>query len=359
MPIGWVLERAKEIVGWFANVPLHYVLNGELVRTMTPRSWVVDEDVRTFAVLLADTFLRQQNVDLFLSTSGNKHGSAGLAAVGARQIPQQIAPECAFWVTGYRGFAASYLQLKNILRANALAHAAGAAVWLLDTFRPSLPHINTVRRNREFGEEFDNFWCELRRVREHILLGRRDRAALDWHFGGALRSGRGWLFTYHDKGRMTAYSLFLRSDHSVVGLRRMILADFQQIEEDENALAAMLRAAADESRQQGIHCVQILSSRLEASAVVQRLSPHKRVKPSASMSYLYAASGALGSQLNHQNYWDISIFDGDSSLYPAETEGSIIAPNVLQCPATQAAQSSARNAGQNWGSLLPSGGVDE
>jgi hypothetical protein len=60
MPIGWVLERAKEIVGWFANVPLHYVLNGELVRTMTPRSWVVDEDVRTFAVLLADTFLRQQ-----------------------------------------------------------------------------------------------------------------------------------------------------------------------------------------------------------------------------------------------------------------------------------------------------------
>jgi hypothetical protein len=321
MPIGWVLESAAELVGWFGNVPLYYELNGDLVRTVTPRSWVVDERFRGFALLLAEAFLHQQNVDLFVSTTGNKDGSAGLAALGAKPIPQEIKPEAAFWVTGYRGFATCYLQLKGISEGRgALAQAAAMGVWLTDAFRPSLPQSRMVRRAIEFGADFDDFWRELRRIRGHTLLGRRDRAALDWHFGTLLRDGRAWLFTCQEKARMNSYAVFLRSDHTIVGLRRMILADFQELEGDERALGAMLKGAADESRRQGIHCIQILSSRLEASAVVQELSPHKRATSPGTMPYLYLASSALEPQLRHSDHWDITLFDGDSSLSPPEIE---------------------------------------
>jgi hypothetical protein len=320
MPIGWVLD-AGELVGWFANVPLHYEFNGDVVRTATPRSWVVDEGFRAFAVWLADAFVHQQNIDLLVSTTGNNSGSAGLVAVGAKPIPQQIKPEAAFWVTGYRGFAASYLKLKGISRSSAaLALAAATCVYLVDAFRPSLSHIRTMRRGSEFGPDFDDFWRELRRIRGHMLLGRRDRAALDWHFGTALRDGRAWLFTRCEKRHMTSYAVFLRYDHTVLGLRRMILADFQQLEEDESALGAMLKSAYDESRRQGIHCIQILGSRLEASEPVQKLSPHKRPIPPESLPYLYLASGALEPQLRDGDCWDITVFDGDSSLCPTEIE---------------------------------------
>ncbi len=321
MPIGWVLEDAGEVVGWFANVALHYEFNGDVVRTVTPRCWVVDERFRGFAMLLAEAFLHQQNIDLSVSTTGNEYSSTGLAALGAKPIPQQIKPETAFWVTAYRGFATSYLRWKGISKdRGALAQVLATGVWLMDTFRPSLRHAPMVRQGREFAADFDNFWQELRRIRCHVLLGRRDRAALDWHFGTALRDGRAWLLSCWEKERMTSYAVFLRSDQTALGLRRMILADFQQLEGDEKSLGAMLEAACDEGRRQGIHCVQILGSRLEASELVQALSPHKKAMSPGSLPYLYLATSALEQQLRDGDRWDITFFDGDSSLCPIETE---------------------------------------
>src|ERR1700756_138839 len=48
-PIGWVLDYQGEIVGWFANISLHYALSGDLLRVATPRCWAVDEKFRAHA----------------------------------------------------------------------------------------------------------------------------------------------------------------------------------------------------------------------------------------------------------------------------------------------------------------------
>jgi len=100
----------------------------------------------------------------------------------------------------------------------------------------------------------------------------------------------------------------------------MILADFRQLERDESLLGAMLECACDESRRQGIHCIEILGSCLEASDCVQKLGPHKRAVSPESLPYLYFASSALEPQLSDSEPWDITFFDGDTSLSPVEIE---------------------------------------
>jgi hypothetical protein len=98
--------------------------------------------------------------------------------------------------------------------------------------------------------------------------------------------------------------------------KRRIAADFQQLEKDKSGLGAMLKSAYDEGRRQGIHCIQIFGSRLEASEAVQKLSPHKPPMPPGSLPYLYLANGALEPQLRDGDCWDITVFDGDSTCAP-------------------------------------------
>jgi hypothetical protein len=316
IPIGWVLESGGEIVGWFGNIRLHYEISGELVRTASPRSWVVDEPFRSYATLLAEAFFNQKYVDLILSILGrNEKSNAAFASVGGTAVPQQIQPEAAFWVTDCPGVADAYLRFKRLGGRRVLKHMVAAALRLRDAAHWPLPTGVPIQRCVGFDHEFDDFWHNIRRCRPSVLVGRRTRAALHWHFGAALRGGRAWLYTCRGRSGITAYSVFLRSDNSSIGLRRAILADFQDLENTTTALPCMLGSAMRDGSREGIHMIEIRASRLQETEIVHKLSPFKR--RIARPAYSYKASKWLEPLLHEGASWDITFFDGDSSLSPA------------------------------------------
>lgn len=314
-PIGWVLHHENEIVGWFANVPLHYNLCGDLLRAATPRSWVVDEPFRTHAILLADAFFSQKNVDLAISTTGNEKSTPAFAALGGIPVPQQLKREAAFWITDYPGFSAAYLRLKKLPQPQVLKYPLTGALALRHMVRGSGPRGRTAERRLQFDCEYDNFWAHLQRSAK-ILIGRRDEAALNWHFGDALQSGAAWLFDCRAGSRVAAYGVFLRYDHHNIGLKRMVLADYQEAAEGESRFREILNAALLQARCERIHTVEVSGSRLEQSDFVQKLAPHKRAMSDHSMAYQYKAFNHWEQVLADEARWDLTLFDGDSSLSP-------------------------------------------
>jgi hypothetical protein len=314
-PIGWVLHHENEIVGWFANIPLHYTLYGDLLRTATPRSWVVDEPFRAHAALLADAFFSQKNIDLVISTTGNEKSTPVFAALGGIPVPQTLKREAAFWITDYAGFSAAYLRLKKIPQPGVLKYPLAGAIALRQMLTGSYPRGRTPQRRLQFDCEYDKFWGHLQRSAK-VLIGRRDAAALNWHFGTALQSGAAWLFDCRTGSRVNGYGIFLRYDHYDIGLKRMVLADYQDAVGGESQLPGILMAALFEARRERIHTLEISGSRLEQSDFVQKLAPHKRVMSHHSMAYQYKTFNDRAQVLANEARWDLALFDGDSSLRP-------------------------------------------
>lgn len=313
-PIGWVLDCQGEIVGWFANIPLHYTLSGDLLRVATPRCWAVDEKYRTHAVLLLEAFFNQK-LDLALSTTGNEKSSPVFAALGGLPVPQSFKREKAFWITNYAGFSAAYLRQKKVPQPGMLNFPLAGALAVSDILFGSESRGRAAQRRWQFGCEYDELWVQLQRSAK-FLTGRRDAAALNWHFGNALQSGTAWLFDYRRGSRVIAYAVFLRFDQDNIGLKRMILSDYQQVEDGESQLPDILRAALLQARRERIHTVEIPDSRLEQRDCVQKLAPHKRPVSDKWERYQYKASGRWEQVLAEEARWDLTMFDGDSSLCP-------------------------------------------
>jgi hypothetical protein len=311
-PIGWALESRSDLVGFFGNVPLHYWLRGELIRTVSPRCWVVDERFRTFALLLADAFLSQPDIDLALSTTGNQVGSVAFSAAGGIPVPQVEQMRAAFWVTNSRRFADVVLAWKHIPARIALRPFLAAALSIRSNLVPPPKLDLGIQRQFAFGEFFEQFWNDLRARRADVLLGCRDRITLEWHFHHALRSGNAWLFTATRGRRLLAYAVFLRRDIESVGLQRLLLVDFQELE--HGYLPQLLTLAISHARREKLDLVEIQPSRLLNSPEVHRMSPHWRSMSEDSLTYFYKAYGNLAGKLDETFTWDMTSFDGDSSL---------------------------------------------
>ncbi|HEX2960074.1 MAG TPA: GNAT family N-acetyltransferase, partial [Chitinispirillaceae bacterium] len=66
-PRGWILEEEAEIVGFIGNIPVKFVIHGEMKIAAASASWYVDPSIRGLASMrLFNEYLKQSDVALFL-----------------------------------------------------------------------------------------------------------------------------------------------------------------------------------------------------------------------------------------------------------------------------------------------------
>jgi hypothetical protein len=311
-PIGWVLEnRAGRIVGSFGNVPLRYELDGRSLLATASRSWAVEKEYRGYASLLLDEFFNQPGVDLYFNTTVNRHSVEALRTFDSAEVPRGQWDRSAFWITGYRGFAASALRAIGWKLAAPLSFPAGAALRVRDAIaEPRLAKTTIeVREENAFDDRFDAFWDELRTRRPPILLGARTRAALQWHFEYPLRRKQAWVLTVSHGSRLIAYSIFYREDQADIGLKRVRLVDRQCLVDSVAVPApdAMLARMLEICRREGVHMLEDVGCTVDSVR-----APHRRALPS--WLFYYKASSRLTATLSDPALWRPSLFDGDSTL---------------------------------------------
>ena len=315
-PTGWVLEDSKrDIVGYFGNIPLECEFRGQKLLTSTGRAWVVDAAYRAYAMLLLDSHLSDKSVELFLNPTLNSKASAAFTSANVRRVPVGEWDQSAFWITNYRGFAASALSAKGMRMANVLRVPLAACLRMRD-FTKQRWHIEQdchLERCSRFDERFDTFWEQLRKRNSHQLLSVRSRAALQWHFEYALREERAWVLASAEGDRINAYSIFYRNDNPAIGLKRIRLADYQSLEGSTAALLPMLDWALRRCRKERIDVLENIGFQPCGSTIVGDLAPYKRQLPNW-IYYYKARSKALEEALSDPAVWSPSAFDGDASL---------------------------------------------
>lgn len=320
VPMGWVLETAEgRMAGYLGNIPLMYELEGRQLLAATTRSWVVDSDYRPYSLLLVGTYFQQPNVDLFLPTSVNSQSAMPLSVFQCARAPVGSWDRTLFWITNPQGFSESYFRKKGWAAARALSYPTAFGMSLRDYLRGSRFRNRTrdvaVVSCSDFDHRFDAFWSALRQAKSGILLAVRNREVLKWHFKFALLRNEAWIYTVEDQGRLVAYGVFLRQDRSLVGLKRVCLADFQCLDPEKSSsiLVAMLREAYDRCRRESVHMLELVGVTPFLETATSSASPHQRQLP-AWMYYYKANDRALSEKLQNAALWEPSIFDGDSSL---------------------------------------------
>jgi hypothetical protein len=313
-PVGWVLETADRIVGCLSNIPLAYTFRGRKLLVAAGRGWAVEEEYRSYALLLMDEYFNQQNVDLFLNTTVNGQAADAFSTFGSLRVPVGDWETAAFAITEHRGFAESALRIKGIPLARLLSYPAGLALALKDriTGKP-LPQIDIeVRLARDFDARFGAFW-EILSERSDNLLAVRSRETLKWHFGAALDKGNLWVVTAARNGNIDAYAVFQRRDEPEYGLKRMRMVDFQACEWHDHYCAALVQRAYDECRTQGIHVLENVGCALERTRMFDEFALYRRKLPGWSFFYL-TRDEALAACLADPQAWAPSSYDGDASL---------------------------------------------
>ncbi len=70
-PRGWVLVKDTSIVGFIGNIPVKFLIRGEVRIAAASNSWYVDPSVRgLFSLRLFNEYLKQKSVSLFLFKRG-------------------------------------------------------------------------------------------------------------------------------------------------------------------------------------------------------------------------------------------------------------------------------------------------
>jgi hypothetical protein len=313
-PIGWVLEIGDRIVGCLSNIPLSYTFRGRKLLVAAGRGWAVEDEYRSYALLLMDEYFNQQNVDLFLNTTVNAQAAEAFSTFGSIRAPVGDWETAAFAITAYRGFAESALRIKRLPLPALLSYPAGLGLWVKDRVTAKrLPQTDIeVRLARDFDQRFAAFW-EILSQRSENLLAVRSRETLKWHFGAALDKDNIWVVTASRNGNIDAYAVFQRRDEPEYGLKRMRMVDFQACEWHDHYCAALLERAYDECRAQRIHVLEHVGCGLERTRIFDRFAPYRRKLPGWSFFYL-TRDEELAEELAEPEAWAPSSYDGDSSL---------------------------------------------
>jgi hypothetical protein len=324
-PIGWVLEdENRRIVGYLGNIPLWCEFQARQLLAAATYAWVVDSLYRSYSLLLLDCYFSQENVDLYLSTTVNSQSSQAFQAFNSTRVPVGAWNQSVFWITHYRGFAASWIRatstngkLRKLSPAAFLSYPASAGLFLMDSWTGRVVHGDRGASKVEFATGFDHrfdvFWEELRRRKSDRLLSVRSPEVLEWHFRYALGRDGVWILTVSQGADLAAYSIFCRQDNPRFGLKRMRFVDFQALDLSAAWLRPMFIRALQRCKEERIHMLEGIGIGLPQREIFPDLVPHQRTLPS--WLYFYKARDPrIDRSLTDPQVWDPTGFDGDSSL---------------------------------------------
>jgi len=318
--LGWVLEDAGKIVGFFGNVPLLYEFAGQPVIVSDASLWGVDENYRTEAPRLADAYFGQTNVDLLMVTTAIKPTRRIFERHGASMVAQPDLDQVLFWVIDGGGFVRAGLRKKGhggmaSFFGGILGGMVLNARLRLFGRRPfaALDGITIIRPD-EIDAGFDDLWQRKCGEYPARVLANRSAAALKWHFSVGRYSEKARVICLRgpDK-RLLGYAAVVREDAPDIGLKRLKIADLFVAGDDGAMVTALLAAAYEYGMAQRCHVLELvgLPETLRQCALSHK--PLDRQLPTFPFFYK-VINPKLEAPLAEAGGWYLSPYDGDSTL---------------------------------------------
>jgi len=317
--LGWVLEDAEAIKGFFGNIPQVSWLDEKPVLISSARAWAVDPGYRTETSRLCEAFFSQDNVDVVLISSANPPAGKRCLAFGGAKMPQPGYGDILYWVVDAPGF------LKAAFRKKGRGTFMAGVLGLLGSV--PLDFSMRIAGRRPYGaldnvtpvgiaaidEAFDALWARRKKQLGGVMLASRDAETLRWYFSLGAASDDVRLLRYDDGDTLRGYAVLVREDAQQIGLRRMKIADIFIDEDDPRVLQALLAGAYEYAMAKRCHVLELIGLPVGLRAEVMKSKPMSR--PMATFPFYYKAmNGAMADRLAAPETWYVTAYDGDTSL---------------------------------------------
>lgn len=317
--LGWVLEDAGAIKGFFGNIPQVSWLDGNPVLISSARAWAVDPAYRTETPRLCEVFFGQENVDVVLISSANPPAGKRCLAFGGARMPQPGYADILYWVVDAPGFlkAAFRKKGKNPFVAGVLGLLGSVPLdfsMRLAGRRPygALDRVTPVGIGA-VDTAFDDLWARRRDQLSEVMLASRDAATLKWYFSLGAAKDEVRFLRYDDGDRLQGYAVLVREDAPAIGLRRMKIADIFIDGDDPKVLKSLLAGAYEYAMAKKCHVLELIGLPEGLRTEVMKTKPMSR--PMATFPFFYKSLGAdLAARLADPSGWYVTAYDGDTSL---------------------------------------------
>lgn len=317
--LGWVLEDAGEIKGFFGNIPQVSWLGGEPVLISSARAWALDPDYRTETPRLCEAFFGQANVDVVLISSANPPAGKRCLAFGGSKMPQPGYGDILYWVVDAPGF------LKAAFRKKGKGPFMAGMLGLLGSV--PLDFSMRIAGRRPYGaldnitpigvgavdEAFDDLWSRRKKQLPEVMLASRDAATLSWYFSLGAAKDEVRFLRYDQDGVLRGYAVLVREDAPAIGLKRMKIADLFIDDDDPAVLRSLLAGAYEYTMAKQCHVLELIGLPQGLRAEVMKTKPMSR--PMATFPFFFKAlKPALADRLAAPQTWYVTAYDGDTSL---------------------------------------------
>lgn len=322
IPIGWVLEHEKEIVGYLGNIPMFYFLKGKRLLAVAARGFAVDPEYRSHSLRLVAAFFSQKNVDLLLSTSANQLAASVYQLSRAQKIPQPDYDKALFWIVNAHGFIRSFLQLKGYSKL--LANTVGILLSPLIRIESFLKRRRPRRVESIFTisvidpesvlSEFDEFWYRIMAERSDCLLAERSAKVLRWHFGHCAAKERHAKFICAwSREKLLGYIVLTHEDSPRTGLKRNRVSDLLVENDEPDVIDALLNESIKQTKIENRDILELTGFPDKIRQHFRKGNAYMRKLPSWLFWYK-VVTPELMDKLKCENTWYGSSYDGDASL---------------------------------------------
>jgi hypothetical protein len=317
--LGWVLEDAGRIVGFFGNIPQVSYFDGCPIRVSSARAWAVDKDYRSETPRLCEAFFNQSGSDVVLISSASPPaGRRCLEFVGAK-MPQVDYEKILYWVIDASRFIRAGLRKKGQGAVAAWTGGVLGAVALnarmrLGGRRPFAPlqDISVVPID-EIGDDFDDLWS--RKLMDYAgrLLACRNAETLRWYFGLSKNADQTRMLCCRRDGQLQGYTVLVREDAPAIGLKRIKIADMFVAGDDPTVIDALLAAAYEYGLATRCHVLEVIG--MPETLRRQALTHKPFERPMATFPFFFKALNSdLTGPLSEPRGWYVTAFDGDTAL---------------------------------------------
>ena len=319
LPIGWIMEYEGRIVGFFGNIPMQYRMNGRDLLAGVATSWGVEKAFRSRTMDLARQYFNQPHADLVLITTAILPAGRLCLRLGGHRLPQDEYEEILFWVLDPRAFLNAALSKKKVHRllGALVSHTAASALKLLiglQRRRPGRSHPELSVEVVGIDGVDDSFTELWRSVADHgRLVAYRRAEDLKWHFAPHAAENSLSILRCDRGGRLAGYLVLGHEHVRGIGLSRAKILDMLVLDDDENVIDALFKAADVEARVRGCHVLELIGLTRQNRRHLRSYRPFSRRAPAFPFFYK-AMSDDLDRLLASENAWYTTLYDGDGSL---------------------------------------------